>query len=112
VVFSKKDFKFFKISKKNFKFYLKFMLFFSLLRRDEHGGQDRRNQKKFSLENFSHYREAFVAGQQGAPNSTTSNCIAMFPNCSFEGSAARAIDFQMLQYWQKLSDFVPLTIHV
>jgi len=96
---------------------LKLIFFFY---RDENAGSDRRNRDKFSLENFSQYRKAFVAGQQAATASTTTttttttttSCIAMFPNCSFEGSAAQSLDFYVLQYWQKLSDFVPLTITV
>jgi len=107
--------------KKRIYFWTKFKthLFFY---RDENAGSDRRNRDKFSLENFSQYRKAFVAGQQAATASTTTttttttktttSCIAMFPNCSFEGSAAQSLDFFVLQYWQKLSDFVPLTITV
>lgn len=86
-----------------------------ILLRDANAGADRRNRHKFRLENFSHYREGFVAGQQAstsASTTTTTSCIAIFPNCHFEGTAARMLDFSILQYWQKLSDYLPLTITV
>lgn len=86
-----------------------------ILLRDANAGADRRTRQKFRLENFSHYREAFVAGQQAsssATTTTTTSCIAIFPNCHFEGSAARMLDFSILQYWQKLSEYLPLTITV
>jgi len=93
------------------------LIFFLLfpLHRDANAGADRRNRHKFRLENFSHYREGFVAGQQAstsASTTTTTSCIAIFPNCHFEGTAARMLDFSILQYWQKLSDYLPLTITV
>ena len=84
------------------------------LNRDANPGNDAAaHRKKFNLENSRHYREAFAAGQHGASNTTTTtSCIAMFPHCSIEGSTARLIDFPILEYWQKLSDVVPLTITV
>jgi len=91
-----------------------------LLLRDSSPGDDGERRNKYSLDNFIHYREAFVAGQLGTSDSplttttttTTTSCIAMFPNCSVEGSATQSIDYPILKYWQKLADLVPLTITV
>ena len=90
-------------------------LFFN---RDESTASDKQNQGKFLQKNFKDYRKGFVAGRLASTNitntttTTTTSCIAMFPNCSSGTSVAPMLDFTILQYWQKLSNYIPLTITV
>jgi len=60
---------------------------------------------------FEDYRQGFVAGRHAfqAASSSEGACERSFRSCK---TPAPNLDTSMLKYWQRISDFVPLTITV
>lgn len=96
---------------------------FYLILRDESPKDDRGDgggngsRRRYDSKNFPHFRQAFVAGRQ-KPNSTLTNsanhccCQPFLKKCKYEGEQMPRLDFSVLDYWQKLSDIIPMTITV